>query len=235
MNYKDWFNSGHLGVTGMLQRAGARALLTVLSAQEQNNITGSIAEIGTYHGRTFIGLALAARLDETVLAVDVFKDDGKPFRAEFDNNVHLHLPANRRVVVLDRGSHAITPPAWAAALGAPARLVHIDGNHARKSVLYDFALAASHLSPCGVIVVDDFCNEFFPDVTIATVEALHAHPHIQPLVLVPRFGSHRDGGAKLICATRNCDYKPAFVKNFPQHHLVAAELGDDVINVLRDN
>ena len=54
----------------------------------------------------------------------------------------------------------------------------------------------------GVIIIDDLFNEYFPDVTTGIIEGVRAHPQIRPVAIIPRFGKHLEGGAKLICGLR---------------------------------
>jgi len=48
-------------VRGFLKPLDAQLISTLLSYQDENNITGHLCEIGVHHGRLFLMLALARR------------------------------------------------------------------------------------------------------------------------------------------------------------------------------
>ena len=66
----DWFLNGRVRdqVRGYLQDTQARALYALLGHQARMGLTGSLAEIGVYLGKTLIGIARAAGDDEQYLA-----------------------------------------------------------------------------------------------------------------------------------------------------------------------
>jgi methyltransferase family protein len=218
-SYGDWFRNPPSDVEGWLPSITARAFHACLAAQEQHNVVGSIAEIGVYHGKTFIGLALSARTDERVVAVDVFEFGDKNFRPDFDANVRRYVPdaLHQRLVVAPTSSGKIYHPEWRTLLDRPARLVHIDGAHLRKYVLYDFSLAASYLAHGGLVVFDDFCSEYFPGVTTAIIDGLRANPHVRPIAVIPRIHPLRQQSAKLICGLRGglAIYEQALLDAYP--------------------
>jgi hypothetical protein len=205
-------------VEGWLSEHGARALVACLSAQERHNVVGSLAEIGVYHGRTFIGLTFAARPNERILGVDIFEFEGRSFRATFDRNIEGYVPASRRAqIVIEHRDSRDLYQSWRDALGQPARFVHLDGNHVRGYVQFDFSLAASYLAPGGLIVCDDLFSEHFPDATTGIIDSLRAHPHIRPIAIIPRLVPLREASAKLICGLRGglAVYEESLLSAFP--------------------
>ena len=64
------------------------------------------------------------------------------------------------------------------------RIFSVDGGHLYHHVAHDLPLALSALAPGGVIVVDDFCNAEWPDVTSATYDFVRAQEgKIVPAIL----------------------------------------------------
>lgn len=213
----DYFAMGMRQVRGFLTPGSALAILTLLEVQHRDGIRGPIAEIGTFHGKTLVGFGLATREDETVLGVDLFALGGEDFeaaaRANWDG---LGLPAAR--LRLHRGSSAqVDPLQWARLLGAPARVVHVDGEHSRAGAAHDLMLAGCCLAPGGVIVVDDVLHPWYPDITLAVASFLEQRPDFRVFAIVDRHADFIAGGAKMLLA-RQADvarYDQALTFCFP--------------------
>src|SRR4051812_40146775 len=59
-------------IGGWLYQTTALAIIETLWLQERCGITGNLAEIGVFQGKSALALAAGARTSETILAVDVF-------------------------------------------------------------------------------------------------------------------------------------------------------------------
>ncbi|HJS31043.1 MAG TPA: class I SAM-dependent methyltransferase [Alphaproteobacteria bacterium] len=221
-----YLNSGASQVPGFLTRGAAAAIVTVLVEQLRADVRGALAEIGVYHGKLFIALALARRPGEIALAVDLFSSRRGDFEATFRNNCVTHGVPIENVHILRADSQHLTPDRWVAALGMPARIVHVDGLHTRKAVLHDLALAASHLAPAGVIVIDDIFHPWYPDVTEGIYAFLGGHPELVPVAYVDRTARLLDGGAKLIVApvVHASRYRAAINSTLKSHIVKAAPI-----------
>ncbi len=199
----EYFRKDMQAVRGYLTQGSAFALLTLLEVQRRDGIRGPIAEIGTFHGKTLVGFGLGLLPDEAVLGVDLFVVGGEDFEAAVRANwtrAGLAEPQLR----LHRGSSTrIGAAAWAGLLGAPARLVHVDGEHTRAAAAHDLALAASCLAPGGVIVVDDVLHPWYPDITLAVGAFLEAQPEFQAFAIIDRESEFMRGGAKMMLARRD--------------------------------
>ena len=201
-DHEAWFAPGvNCPVPGFITDAAAAAIAFLLSVQLDEKVTGSLVEIGTYMGRTFVGLVKAARPDERVTGFDLFPPEVETgFRRAM---VLLSPEEQQRAVAIRRDTGTLSAADWMKAIGAPARFIHIDGGHNRSAILSDFQLAASHLSPRAVIVLDDFMHDWYPDLTEGIFDALRSSRHIVPVAIMPRIGAPQGGGTKLICATRD--------------------------------
>jgi len=203
---RDWFLNANTRdqVRGYLQSTQARALHGLLEYQAQAGIAGSLAEIGVYLGKTLIGLARAARRDESVLAVDPLIIGNDDLAPELTRNLETHLTAEElaRISVNRLLSSELDVLEWMRSLKRAARFVHLDGHHARESILHDLQLAASWLENGAVVLIDDFLNELHPDLTSGILDGLAAHPQLEPVAVIPRMGHIEEGGSKLVCATR---------------------------------
>jgi lipopolysaccharide biosynthesis glycosyltransferase/predicted O-methyltransferase YrrM len=191
-------------VRGYLHRTQAQAIGALLDQQSQAGVKGSLAEIGLYFGKTFVGLARAARGEEKVVGVDPLRIGAQDLQPELTQNLKTHLTAAelKRVLVRRALSTDLGAADWMRSLGQPARFVHLDGHHARATILHDLQLAASWLAKGGLVVIDDFLNELHPDLTSGILDGLEAHPQLEPVAVIPRRGTIDEGGSKLVCSTR---------------------------------
>jgi predicted O-methyltransferase YrrM len=209
-----YFSEGKKRVRGFLTDGSAAAILMILRLQAKQDIKGQIAEIGTYHGKTFVGLALALRDEEKIVGLDIFVERENDFEANLRTNYRsFGIPDNK--VRLHRGSSTdISRPQWQALLGGPARFIHVDGEHTRKAAFHDLTLSASALAPGGIILVDDILHSWYPDVTLGLLDFLHQELDICAVALIDRECPFLKGGAKLVL-TRSADlarYRQAFIE-----------------------
>lgn len=225
LEHEEWFAGAHAAVPGFLTPASARALAVLLADQLARDVRGSLAEVGTYQGKTFVGLVKASRADERVIGFDLFPTEVEQgFRAA----LALLAPEQQaRVTAVRQDTRALPVARWIATLGAAARFVHIDGGHTRDAILADLALAGSSLAPDALVVLDDFLHDWYPDLTEGMIEGLRASRAIVPVAIIPRSGPARDGGTKLVCATpaSAAHYREllrtAFAANAPSARLLA--------------
>ena len=175
-----WFldASERNSVDGYLQETQARALEALLRCQAHQSITGSLAEIGVYLGKTLIGMARAARPGEHVLGVDPLVIGKRDLAPGLIQNLKRHLSSEeiRRLSIRRSLSTVLSDADWKESVKFPARFVHLDGHHARETILHDLQLASSFLHERAVVVIDDFLNELHPDLTSGIFEGLEATP-----------------------------------------------------------
>ena len=219
----DWFLNGRVRdqVRGYLQDTQARALYALLGHQARMGLTGSLAEIGVYLGKTLIGIARAAGDDEHVLGVDPLVIDNHDLAPELNNNLSAHLNSEElsRVSVKRTLSTQLDVLEWMESLKQAARFIHLDGYHAREAILHDLQLASCWLQKGAVVVIDDFLNELHPDLTSGILDGLRAHPQLELVAVIPRMGHIEEGGSKLVCATRGdgAMYRDALDRGLADH------------------
>lgn len=140
--------------------------------QVERGVAGDLLEIGVYHGRLFIMLALLARAQERAIAIDVFDVDrnydpsgGSTTLETVKKNYSEFVgdPAEFRYIAKD--SLLLAEEAIAQELTTGhARMISIDGAHSYFHTEHDLRLAESVLTPGGVIMVDDITNSGWPGV-----------------------------------------------------------------------
>jgi predicted O-methyltransferase YrrM len=187
-------------VAGFITPRAARIISAILTHQQATAIHGALVEIGVYYGKTLIGMALAAKPGERVLGLDVFPADTK---AQVGRVLRQMLPADYQaeVVLSTADSTSLSAADWIQRLKQPARFIHVDGDHTYRAVLSDLLLADSHVADGGVVVIDDFLHDWYPDVTEGIFAALKVARNIRPVAVIPRSGALTKGGTKLLCCT----------------------------------
>jgi lipopolysaccharide biosynthesis glycosyltransferase/predicted O-methyltransferase YrrM len=202
----EWFLQPSLKdrVQGYLQTTQAMALHALLTCQLAHGVRGALAEVGTFHGKTLIGLARAAQHNERVVGVDPLKIGATDLAPILERNTQQYLNEDERqgLRILRQLSTDLSVADWMQALEQPARFVHLDGHHARETMLHDLRLAAASLVPGAVIVIDDFLNELHPDLTSGILDALAVQTHLEAVAVIPRMGHIEEGGSKLVCTTK---------------------------------
>jgi hypothetical protein len=141
--------------------------------QEANGITGPVGEIGVFHGKFFIGLALTKKGQRPHMAFDVFDlqqfnldGAGKGNRAAFEANLAAAGLTAGELDIRRTDSMAITPEevAEVRALTGGFSMFSVDGCHMAEHTINDFRIAMEVTKPGGVIFVDDYLNMDWPGV-----------------------------------------------------------------------
>jgi hypothetical protein len=196
----DYCATGNLAVEGWLHEEALLLTLALHRQQRAAGIAGGVAEIGVYHGRFFLALALCCGGDERALAVDLFDRlrPGREAAVRGDRDVFAaHLETwgvAGRTAVRQDDSLTLTPEAVRGDVGAAgARLFSVDGAHSFGHAIADLRLAASSLAPGGVVLLDDFLHAEWLGVTEAAVALLREpSPPLAPLAIC--------GGKLALCA-----------------------------------
>lgn len=223
----DYLDTGFDTVRGMSSVFSARICAHLIARQTELGIAGALAEIGTFEGRFFIAMGLAARSDEPLLAIDTFDwpDDG--IRRRFTENCVRHGLAEERVTVWQGNTAQLDEPAFGALLsGRSCRFVHIDGDHSEPALAHDLALAASSLHPQGIICLDDMLHPSYPFLVVTVAAFLTANPQFklfliidrEDIVAAPKFLICRDEAVRL--------YEADLMERFSAFHFL---LGGDAL------
>ncbi|SEQ56166.1 radical SAM additional 4Fe4S-binding SPASM domain-containing protein [Treponema bryantii] len=143
---------------------------SILSLQEKNSILGNCFEIGVWKGKSAIEIAKFLREDESLLLIDPLLDNNKD---EIFTNLKDITGKDKSFLQIYSGySEEFDYYSEAKNYMKKTRFIHIDGCHVGESVYNDLVLAEKLLSKDGVIVVDDFFNIEYPQITEATYKYL---------------------------------------------------------------
>lgn len=221
-----YFAEGRKKIRGFLTDGAAAVITTTLRLQAQQGIKGHIAEIGIYHGKTFVGLALALRDDEHAVGVDLFTDRGEDFEQRLRENYRKVGVPDSKVRLYRGPSSDFGVPQWRAFLRGPARFIHIDGEHTRKAAYQDLNLAFSTLAPNGIILVDDVFHPWFPDVTLGVLDFLSQERDLAVVAIIDRHGVMLDGAPKLLLSrtAHMRQYRQALLEQMRPNVLREAQL-----------
>ena len=179
-------------VEGWLTPLSARVLAFLLDQQTRLGVRGSVGEIGVHHGKLFLVAYLATRRDERAFAVDVFDlqefntdGSGKGDRDRFVANVERHAGSTDGLVLITADSLKLTPDRILRDAG-PARFISVDGGHTDECTINDLRLAEACLADGGIIVLDDYFNHHWPDVSVGAARHFTAPgARTKPFLITP--------------------------------------------------
>src|SRR5689334_14496213 len=130
-----YITEGYDTVRGMSSRFAATICGHVIRRQTELGIKGHIAEIGTFEGRFFIAMALGLAPGERGLGIDTFDWPNAGLFDRFHAHCARYGLGPERYSALKASARDLTAQDITKALGGPVRFWHIDGDHARTSLL----------------------------------------------------------------------------------------------------
>lgn len=148
-NVEGWFNALSIALWDVL-----------LTHQNTQKITGDLLEIGVWQGKSAGMLAAHTRPTETLRLVDIYVHENLKANLEaFGTAFRCDIEFNRS------DSFAFFTSDFLTRHRRSFRLIHVDGHHVAHAIWDDLSHAAHLLSADGLLIVDDFCNTRFPQVT----------------------------------------------------------------------
>lgn len=161
-------------VEGYIDPPDALVFLSILQSQETKGLTGGIAEIGVFYGRSYFLVRKIAHADEKVLAIDLFEQAAKgnvsQYKRFLENGSLLNLPVDEDLII--KGDSTRLQPNDITDRVGKVRFFSIDGGHMLPDVLADGSLAMDCLAEHGVIAFDDTFNPAWPEVTVGLADIL---------------------------------------------------------------
>lgn len=159
-------------IDGYIDPPDALVFLSLIEKQKRENLSGGLAEIGVYYGRSYFLLRKISAPDANVLAIDLFdiEADDTQYQRFLDNGISLGIPVDEELVI-SGDSTRLDPQAIIDKVGQ-VRFFSIDGGHLLRHVAADSYLAKSVLADHGIIAFDDTFNPAWPEVTIGVSDFL---------------------------------------------------------------
>jgi hypothetical protein len=187
----DYVKRKHRAVQGWLDDFSARLTCRIATILDNAGHHGAAVEIGVHHGRLFILLHLAST-GERDLVIDIFEDQelnvdssGKGDKAICLRNLQRFGGDPARVDIIQKSSLMVQPTDIIERVGRPI-MFSIDGGHTVECAINDLRLADATLAEGGVVILDDFFNEFWPEVAVGTVTFLRdSTARLQPFAISP--------------------------------------------------
>lgn len=148
----------------------------LLDYQEKQGIVGNLLEIGVWKGKSASLAALHCLADEQCVFVDPLPLDSVRER------ITSALPTTKCHYLTEFSQFLPRHPFVAQAVRG-FRWIHIDGEHTAQAVSNDLAIAEFLLGDRGMLVIDDFFNPGYPQVTQTVFQFLNAQPARLAMVL----------------------------------------------------
>jgi hypothetical protein len=179
-------------IPGWLGEVDQAVLRFILDDQRRSGVTGDLAELGVYLGKSAVLLGDHLQPSETFTVVDLFDGTAGDASNEAENATFYtdltetafranYQRFHDRLPVIVRGpSTAIRDRARAGA----HRLVHVDASHLYDHVRADVDTARLLLRPDGVVVFDDYRSPHTPGTAAAVWEAV-GRTGLVPLLVSP--------------------------------------------------
>ncbi len=169
------YRSEFEALPGWFSREATALWDSLLTRQDTAGVMGNLLEIGVWKGKSAALSTMHARPDEHCVLVDVLpltEAQAAIGRIRTENMHYLVMPSSDLTKTNLMGGDART-----------FRWIHIDGEHSGPAVSNDLEIANVLLSDRGVLVLDDFFNPIYPQVTRAALRFLDARPYDLTLFL----------------------------------------------------
>jgi len=179
-------------VGGWLNPLSARILARISQFQSTIGIHGATGEIGVHHGKLWLVLHLTTDRSEKCFAIDIFDDQSKNVDASgrgdagiFEANIRRHSWGDDNVVMIKASSLELDAEDLLDRFGQ-ARLVSIDGGHTDECTFHDLGLAQAITVSKAVVVLDDYFNPSWPDVSTGAARyLLDMRSELRPFAITP--------------------------------------------------
>lgn len=162
-------------VDGWFDKRLITVLLLIDQFQTKNNISGNLAEIGVWQGRSFIPLMHCAKADEYAAAIDCFesyefnRDNSGGFCnfKPFMNNITQFCSQPDKLKIIKGDSFKLTHTDYLNAMGNGKgfRIFSVDGCHEAATTAMDMENVCKCLVDGGVIIMDDYFSPGWPGVS----------------------------------------------------------------------
>ena len=146
-----------------------------LDFQNKNNISGNMGEIGVWEGKSASIICKYCRDEESVVLIDPIIANNKEIILNNINIIGSKIP--KKLILCNIISEKFDSLKNELHLEKSLRFFHIDGCHTATNVYSDLELADKLLSNDAVLVVDDFFNPIYPQITESLYRYLFINPY----------------------------------------------------------
>lgn len=166
-----WFYALDIILIGLLEKF-----------QRDNGITGDVAELGVWKGKSLIYLAQLAENRNITHGIDIF--EGNLLKDASENIKKYASMADIRLHKKD--TIDCTTEEIGRIFSDKLRILHIDAGHEYYEVLHSMHLFAPLVDEKGVIIMDDYSDREFPGVQCAVLDYCNSSENqgfFQPFLL----------------------------------------------------
>lgn len=211
-------------VEGWLNPLSALMISHINAAQTELGVRGGVGEIGVHHGKLFILLHLMLREGERSFALDVFErqdlnvdQSGRGDRERFLESVQRWAGRTDLIDIFADSSENITAEQIIKKSGR-IRIFSVDGGHTEALTLNDLRIADQVLCDGGIVIVDDYFNAHWPDVSCGMSRFIReTATDLRPLLICPN--------KVVLCRSRFVErYQPFFLDEFRYAFLKSATM-----------
>ena len=136
----NYFSHAHAEVEGWFFPLDQLAFFEVFRMQETLAVTGDVAEVGVYLGKSLILLSLLRNRNERLLGFDLFAED------HYEQCVSNLKYGVEDEVILLRVNFRSKQAYLASLIRSPVRFLHIDAGHEYHEVLEQLLLFSPYLA-----------------------------------------------------------------------------------------
>jgi len=194
--YKSYARSGFRRVEGWVPELAMRMIVEITQIQSSRGVRGAACEIGVHHGRTFILLHLLTVADELCVGFDLYEQQqqaGQEREARLRANLQAHAGDPDRIRIVSQNSLQLQPPRIVELCAGQPRLFSIDGGRDARTIYNDLVLAHDTVCPGAVVMVDDYFQESWPEVSEGMCRFMaQSNRHLHPVAI---------GGNKIFLAS----------------------------------
>lgn len=153
------------------------------------NKAGGSLEIGIHHGKLFLALNSIIDSTEKSYAVDIFDKQNLNVDRSGQGNLAIfqeHLKKydrhqGKNVNILTEDSTTLSPSDF----DSKFRFISVDGGHTSQHLISDLSLAEKVMMPEGVVIVDDWFNIGWPQVTEGLMVYMNNKGPLIPFAVSP--------------------------------------------------
>ncbi len=169
---RKYARKGRNTIEGWFARVDAEIYRCILLLQGNVGLSGSLAEIGVHHGKSFMMLCFSLEESEKAVCIDLFSQQalnidrsGCGDRSIFEENLKKFKINTENIKIIESSSADVSASAIVA-LAGPIRFFSIDGGHSTDIVVNDLSIAEGCIADHGIIALDDFHRPDWPEVSV---------------------------------------------------------------------
>jgi Methyltransferase domain len=210
---------GFRAVHGWVTSAALLQIARVSQLQHSFGISGPVCEVGVHHGRTLILMHLLTQPHEMSVGIDLHE------RAQLRRNLQAHGGDPGRVRMIFDDSLQVSAARLLESCGGQPRLFSLDGGRTVDTTHHDLTLALNTLCTGGVVFVDDYFQERWPQVSEGVCRFMLREGGLYPVAI----------GANKLFLTNSLDasraYRDRLADSYPGHARNSLMFGAPVLQI----